>query len=57
MVAAVMVLGVAAEMVAWWAAGARGAGVWLVMGLTLPAMGIAAVIAEPPSLSPAVAPD
>lgn len=56
MVAAVMVLGFAAEMGAWWAVGAKGAGVWLVMGLTLPAMGIAAVIADPPSLSPAIAP-
>ena len=57
MVPAVMVLGVAAEVVAWWAVGARGAGVWLVMGLTLPAMGVAAVIADPPSLSPAVSPE
>ena len=57
MVPAVMVLGFAAEMVAWWAVGARRAGVWPVMGLTLPAMGAAAVIADPPSLSPAVVPE
>jgi len=57
MVTAVIVLGVAAEMVAWWSVGARGARVWLVMGLTLPAMGVAAVIADPPSLSPEVAPE
>ena len=44
MVAAVMFLGVAAEMVAWWAVGPHGTRVWLVMGLTLPAMGVAAVI-------------
>ncbi|MGH2659271.1 MAG: CPBP family glutamic-type intramembrane protease [Actinomycetota bacterium] len=55
MVAAVMFLGVAAEMVAWWAVGPHGTRVWLVMGLTLPAMGVAAVIAGPLSLSPAVA--
>jgi uncharacterized protein len=45
---AVMVAGLAAEVIGWWLVASRGRSVWRVMPVVLGAMGIAAVLARPP---------
>jgi membrane protease YdiL (CAAX protease family) len=54
MEAAVMVLGLVAEMVAWWVVVARRRSVWPVMTPTFVAMGLAALLVRTPEPSPAV---
>lgn len=56
MIPTIMALGLVAETVAWRVVMARGQSIWVVIGLVLAAMGIAAVLAGPPPLSPAVGP-
>lgn len=50
-----MVVGFGAEAVAWWFVGIRRANVWFAMTPVLGAMGVAALLAEPPAWSPDVA--
>jgi membrane protease YdiL (CAAX protease family) len=54
MVAVVMIAGALVEFAAWWAVSRRGISIWVVMGIALPALGVAAVAVGEPSLSPAV---
>jgi membrane protease YdiL (CAAX protease family) len=54
--AAVMAVGLGAEAVAWWFVGVRRANVWAVMTPVLGAMGVAAILVEPPAWSPDAAP-
>lgn len=54
MVAVVMITGAFVESAAWWAVSRRGISIWVVMGIALPALGVAAVAVGEPSLSPAV---
>jgi membrane protease YdiL (CAAX protease family) len=54
--AAVVMVGLGAEAVAWWFVGFRRANVWATMTPVLGAMGLAAVLVEPPAWSPDVAP-
>jgi membrane protease YdiL (CAAX protease family) len=56
MEAAVMVVGLGAEAVAWWFVGFRRANVWATMTPVLGAMGLAALLVEPPAWSPEVVP-
>jgi membrane protease YdiL (CAAX protease family) len=56
MVAAVLVVGLAAEAVAWWLVAFRGLDVWKVMTPVFLSMGIAAILAGPPEWSPEVRP-
>ena len=55
MVAAIIVLGVAAEAGAWAVVARGGRSVWVVMSSTLAAMGVAVMLVRGPSLSPRVA--
>ena len=54
MVAVVMIAGALIEFGAWWAVSRGGISIWAVMGIALPALGVAAVAVREPSLSPAV---
>ena len=55
MVVALMVAGLAAEIVAWRVTASRRLGVWLVMGSLFAALGLLVVLARPPLLSKDVA--
>ena len=54
MVAVVMIAGALVEFAAWWAVSRRGISIWVVMGIALPAMGVAAAAVGEPSISPSV---
>jgi membrane protease YdiL (CAAX protease family) len=54
MVAVVMIAGALVEFAAWWAVSGRGISIWVVMGIALPAMGVAAAAVGEPSISPSV---
>ena len=52
MVAVVMITGALVEFAAWWAVSRRGISIWVVMGIALPALGVAAIAVGEPSVSP-----
>jgi membrane protease YdiL (CAAX protease family) len=52
MVALVMIAGALVEFAAWWAVSRRGINIWVVMGIALPALGVAAIGVGGPSVSP-----
>jgi membrane protease YdiL (CAAX protease family) len=54
MVALVMIAGALVEFAAWWAVSRRGISIWVVMGIALPALGVAAIGVGGPSVSPSV---
>ena len=54
MVVLVMIAGVLVEFAAWWAVSRRGISIWVVMGIALPALGVAAIGVGGPSVSPSV---
>jgi membrane protease YdiL (CAAX protease family) len=54
MVAVVMIAGALVEFAAWWAVSRRGISIWVVMGIALPALGVAAIAVGEPSVSPSV---
>jgi membrane protease YdiL (CAAX protease family) len=54
MVTVVMIAGAVVEFAAWWAVSRRGISIWVVMGIALPALGVAAVAVGEPSVSPSV---
>jgi membrane protease YdiL (CAAX protease family) len=54
MVAVVMIAGALVEFAAWWVVSRREISIWVAMGITLPALGVAAVAVGEPSLSPAM---
>ena len=54
MVAVVMIAGALVELAAWWAVSRRGISIWVVMGIALPALGVAAIAVGEPSVSPSV---
>jgi membrane protease YdiL (CAAX protease family) len=51
MVAVVMIAGALVEFAAWWAVSRRGISIWVVMGIALPALGVAAVAVGEPSVN------
>jgi membrane protease YdiL (CAAX protease family) len=54
MVAVVMIAGPLVEFAAWWAVSRKGISIWVVMGIALPTMGVAAAAVGEPSISPSV---
>jgi membrane protease YdiL (CAAX protease family) len=54
MVALVMIAGALVEIAAWWAVSRRGISIWVVMGIALHTLGVAAIAVGEPSVSPSV---
>ncbi len=54
MVALVMIAGALVEIAAWWAVSRRGISIWVVMGIALPTLGVAAIAVGEPPVSPSV---
>ena len=54
MIAVVMIAGALVEVAAWWAVSRRAISISVVMGIALPALGVAAIAVGEPSVSPSV---